>query len=118
QPAASDVAIRSGLVARQVGQKVIGVIENMSAMVMPDGSVMDLFGSGGGEEVARALGDGAPLLGSVPLSPALRADGDEGIPFVIAHPEDPSAQAITEIAERIATTGRGLATRSLPFTTR
>jgi len=118
QPAASDVAIRSGLVARQVGQKVIGVIENMSAMVMPDGSVMDLFGSGGGEEVARALGDGAPLLGSVPLSTALRADGDEGTPFVIAHPEDPSAQAITEIAERIATTGRGLATRSLPFTTR
>jgi ATP-binding protein involved in chromosome partitioning len=118
QSAASDVAIRSGLVARQVGQKVIGVVENMSAMVMPDGSIMDLFGSGGGDEVSRALGDDAPLLGSVPLSAALRADGDEGTPVVIAHPEDPSAKAITAVAERIAATGRGLAERSLPFTTR
>ena len=117
QPAASDVAIRSGLVARQVGQKVIGVIENMSAMVMPDGSTMDLFGSGGGEEVSRALGDGAPLLGSIPLSPALRADGDEGTPVVIAHPADPSAVAIAAVAERIAANGRGLTSRPLPFTT-
>lgn len=118
QAAASDVAIRSGLVARQVGQRVIGVVENMSAMVMPDGSTMDLFGSGGGAEVSAALGDGAPLLGSVPLSPALRADGDDGTPVVIAHPTDPAARAITAIAERIATSGRGLTARSLPFTTR
>ena len=118
QRGASDVAIRSGLVARQVGQRVIGVVENMSAMVMPDGSTMDLFGSGGGEEVARALGDGAPLLGSVPLSPALRADGDDGTPVVIAHPEDPAARAITAVADRIAASGRGLSARSLPFSTR
>ena len=118
QAAASDVAIRSGLVARQVGQRVLGVVENMSAMQMPDGSTMDLFGSGGGAEVARALGEGAELLGSVPLSPALRADGDAGIPTVIAHPDDPAALAVEAIAERIASTGRGLAGRKLPVSTR
>jgi len=118
QAAASDVAIRSGLVARQVGQRVLGVVENMSAMVMPDGTNMDLFGSGGGAEVARALGEGAELLGSVPLSPALRADGDAGTPTVIAHPEDPSAQAIAALAERIASSGRGLAGRKLPVSAR
>ncbi|MGO2097760.1 MAG: Mrp/NBP35 family ATP-binding protein, partial [Candidatus Microbacterium stercoravium] len=118
QPAASDVAIRSGLVARQVGQRVLGVVENMSAMVMPDGSTMDLFGSGGGSEVARALGEGAELLGSVPLSATLRSDGDAGTPSVIAHPEDPSSQAIVAVAERIASSGRGLAGRKLPVSTR
>jgi len=118
QAAASDVAIRSGLVARQVGQRVLGVVENMSAMQMPDGSTMDLFGSGGGAEVARALGEGAELLGSVPLSPALRADGDAGVPTVIAHPGDPAALAVEAIAERIASAGRGLARRKLPVSTR
>lgn len=118
QAAASDVAIRSGLVARQVGQRVLGVVENMAAMQMPDGSTMDLFGSGGGADVARALGEGAELLGSVPLSPALRADGDAGTPTVIAHPDDPAARAVEAIADRIASTGRGLAGRKLPVSTR
>ncbi len=55
QSAASDVAVRSGLVARQTGQRVIGVVENMAAMTLPDGTVLDLFGAGGGAEVAAAL---------------------------------------------------------------
>ena len=104
--------------AAVVLQRVLGVVENMSAMVMPDGSTMDLFGSGGGAEVARALGEGAELLGSVPLSPTLRSDGDAGTPSVIAHPEDPSSQAIAAVAERIAASGRGLAGRKLPVRTR
>ena len=70
QPAAADVAVRSGVVARQTGQRVVGVIENMAGLRQPDGSVLELFGSGGGAEVARRLSAGqdapVPLLASVP----------------------------------------------------
>ena len=75
QAAASDVAVRSGLVARQTGQRVVGVVENMAAMTLPDGSTLELFGSGGGAAVAAALSRRpaeVPLLASIPLSPALR----------------------------------------------
>jgi ATP-binding protein involved in chromosome partitioning len=118
QSAASDVAVRSGLVARQTGQRVVGVVENMSAMVLPDGTTFDLFGAGGGAEVADALaagGETVAVLASIPLSPALRADGDAGTPIVVAHPEDPAAVAITALAGRLAAEPRGLAGRSLPF---
>lgn len=121
QPAASDVAVRSGLVARQTGQRVIGVVENMAAMTLADGSTLELFGAGGGVEVARALGtdaDPVPLLASVPLSPLLRADGDEGAPVVLVHPHDAAARAITALAARLAGAGRGLAGRALPVTPR
>ena len=121
QSAASDVAVRSGLVARQTGQRILGVVENMAALTLPDGTTLDLFGSGGGAEVAAALttdGERVPLLASVPLSPALRADGDAGTPVVAAHPDDPAARAITELAAAVVAAGRGLAGRSLPFTPR
>ncbi|MFV0319017.1 MAG: P-loop NTPase [Microbacterium sp.] len=121
QSAASDVAVRSGLVARQTGQRILGVVETMSAMALPDGTAFELFGSGGGAEVAAALTtDDEPvrLLASIPLSPQLRADGDAGTPVVAAHPDDPAAGAIGEIAASVASTGRGLAGRSLPFTPR
>jgi ATP-binding protein involved in chromosome partitioning len=119
QSAASDVAVRSGLVARQTGQHVIGVIENMAAMTLPDGTTLDLFGSGGGAQVASVLsrsGDGevVPVLGSVPLSPLLRSDGDAGTPIVLADPTDPAALAIEAIAAGLAATPRGLSGRSLP----
>jgi len=116
QAAASDVAVRSGLVARQTGQRVAGVVENMAAMTLPDGTLLDLFGSGGGEAVAGALseaGGPVPLLASIPLSPALRADADAGIPVVAAHPDDAAAVAIAQLAATIATQPRGLAGRSL-----
>ncbi|MBD7956770.1 Mrp/NBP35 family ATP-binding protein [Microbacterium sp. Sa4CUA7] len=118
QAAASDVAVRSGLLARQTGQRVIGVVENMSAMTLPDGTTLDLFGSGGGMAVAEALsGEGAPvpLLATVPLSPALRTSGDAGVPVVAGAPDDAAAMAITRLADDILAQGRGLAGRSLPF---
>jgi len=118
QTAASDVAVRSGLVARQTGQRVIGVIENMSALTLPDGTTLDLFGAGGGAAVATALSQPdaeVPLLGSVPLSPTLREDADAGIPAVLAHPGDPAAEVIARIAAELARTPRGLSGRSLPF---
>jgi ATP-binding protein involved in chromosome partitioning len=118
QAAASDVAVRSGLVARQTGQRVVGVVENMSALTLADGTVLDLFGAGGGEAVADALSEGAesvPLLASIPLSTRLRSDGDAGTPVVVAHPEDAAAQAIGRLAELLAAEPRGLAGRPLPF---
>jgi ATP-binding protein involved in chromosome partitioning len=120
QTAASDVAVRSGLVARQTGQRVVGVVENMAALTLPDGSVLDLFGAGGGEAVAAALSaetEAVPLLASIPLSPRLRADGDAGTPVVVAHPADPAATAIASLAARLAAEPRGLAGRPLPFRT-
>ena len=83
QAAASDVAVRSGLVARQTGQSVLGVVENMAAMTLPDGTTLDLFGAGGGSEVAAALStedETVELLASVPLSPPLRSSGRLGRP--------------------------------------
>ncbi|GAB3601037.1 Mrp/NBP35 family ATP-binding protein [Microbacterium tumbae] len=121
QSAASDVAIRSGLVARQTGQRVIGVVENMAALTLPDGTVVDLFGSGGGAEVATALStpeEEVPLLASIPLSPALRAGGDAGTPVVIGEPADAAATAIRDLADALVQKGRGLAGRSLPMSLR
>ncbi|CAN5448006.1 P-loop NTPase [soil metagenome] len=118
QSAASDVAVRSGLVARQTGQRVVGVVENMAAMTLPDGTTLDLFGTGGGAAVAAALSTGeskVALLTSIPLSPLLRVDADAGIPIVLAHPDEPAAVAIVTLADRLAAAPRGLAGRSLPF---
>ncbi len=118
QSAASDIAVRSGLVARQTGQRIAGVVENMAAMTLPDGSTLDLFGSGGGAAVAAALSDGpdtVQLLASIPLSPALRADADAGIPAVVAHPGDAASIVIESLAATIAASPRGLSGRSLPI---
>jgi ATP-binding protein involved in chromosome partitioning len=118
QPAAADVAERSGIVARQTGQKVIGVIENMAGLAQPDGTVLPLFGEGGGAEVARRLSaapdaDEVPLLASVPLSVPLRAGGDAGAPVVLEHPDDPASVAIRAVADSLESRGRGLVGRRL-----
>jgi len=103
QPAAADVAARSGLVARQTGQRVLGVVENMAPMPLGDGTVLDLFGSGGGQAAADALSttEPVPVLASIPLSPALRRDGDAGTPAVLADPEDAASRAIAALAQHL-----------------
>jgi ATP-binding protein involved in chromosome partitioning len=117
QAAAADVAERSGVVARQTGQRVIGVIENMAGLAQPDGSVLELFGSGGGAETARRLSrtvdEPVPVLGSVPLSVALRTGGDSGVPVVAGDPGDVAATALSAIADRLVGMGRGLSGRKL-----
>jgi ATP-binding protein involved in chromosome partitioning len=115
QPAAAEVAERSGIVARQTGQTVIGVVENMAGLPQPDGSVLELFGSGGGDELARRLE--VPVMARIPLSVALREGGDRGTPIVLSDPSDPAAEAIVALAARLATRERGLSGRSLPFST-
>ncbi len=116
QQAAAEVAERSGLVARQTGQTVIGVVENMAGLAQPDGTVLELFGSGGGADAAARLsepGRPVPLLASIPLSVALREGGDAGLPVVLSHPDDPAAAVIRSLAATLATRERGLSGRKL-----
>ncbi len=117
QQAASEVAERAGAVAMQTHQKLVGVVENMSWMELPDGTTMDVFGSGGGQVVAesltRTVGSDVPLLGQVPLDPRLRESGDAGTPLVLAAPEAPAAQVLRGVADQLATRSRGLAGRLL-----
>lgn len=118
QPAAADVAVRSALVARQTGQSVIGVIENMSGLVQPDGSVLNVFGEGGGAAVADRLSAGqpqpVPLLGSLPLSIDFRTCADLGTPAVISVPGDPAALELSRIADQLMR-GRSLLGKKLPL---
>lgn len=116
QAAAAEVAERSALVARQTGQSVIGVVENMAGLVQPDGSVLELFGSGGGADAAARLG--VPVLASVPLSVALREGGDAGQPVVLSDPGDAAARVILSLADQLATRERGLAGRKLGLSPR
>ena len=94
-----------------------GVIENMGAMVMPDGSTMDVFGSGGGQIVADRLGvilgHEVPLLASVPLDPTLRSGGDAGTPIVLDSPESPAAQQIQAVADKLAIRSDSLVGKNL-----
>ncbi|WP_307803145.1 Mrp/NBP35 family ATP-binding protein [Frigoribacterium sp. PvP032] len=117
QPAAADVAERSGVVARQTGQRLLGVVENMAGLAQPDGTVLELFGTGGGAETARRLSAGqeaeVPLLASVPLSLGLREGGDLGAPVVVAAPEDPAARVIDALAGILAVRPRSLVGRRL-----
>ena len=117
QAAAAEVAERAGSISQQTRQRVAGVIENMGAMVMPDGSTMDVFGSGGGQIVADRLGvilgHEVPLLASVPLDPTLRSGGDAGTPIVIDAPESPAAQQIQAVADKLAIRSDSLVGKNL-----
>ncbi|HKT43290.1 MAG TPA: Mrp/NBP35 family ATP-binding protein [Gaiellaceae bacterium] len=105
QKLAQDVASRAASMAQKTNMRLLGVIENMSG---------DVFGSGGGEELASDLG--IPLLGTVPLDPALREQGDLGVPVVTGEPESESARAILAIAEAIdAVREPGGIVKSLPL---
>ncbi len=116
QDAAADVAIRSAEVAKQTGQSILGVVETMSPATLPDGSTLELFGSGGGDTVASTLG--VALLGQVPLSQTLRESGDQGTPVVNTHPDDPAAQAIARIGAEIRALKPSIAGASLPLSPR
>jgi ATP-binding protein involved in chromosome partitioning len=120
QQAAAEVAERAGSIALQTRQRIAGVVENMSWLEMPDGTRMDVFGSGGGQAVAesltRAVGSDVPLLGQVPLDPRLREQGDAGTPIVLAHPESAAAQVLTDVAKKLTVRSRGLAGRLLNVT--
>jgi ATP-binding protein involved in chromosome partitioning len=87
--------------AAKVNLDVLGVIENMSWFTADDGTRYELFGAGGGAELAQSLG--VPLLGRIPLVPALREGGDAGMPIIVAAPDDEASVVFREIAERLDT---------------
>ena len=120
QEAAAEVAERAGTMAEMMHQRVVGVVENMSWLVLPDGSKMEVFGSGGGQRVADTLsqrfGSKVPLLGQVPLEQTLREAGDAGKPIVESDPTAESAKVLAEVARTISGRGRGLAGMQLGLT--
>jgi len=79
---------------------ILGIVENMSYLELPDGTRTDIFGSGGGEELARVTE--TTFLGSIPIDQNVRIGGDTGKPIVVSYPESPVAKALTEIAQKIA----------------
>jgi ATP-binding protein involved in chromosome partitioning len=114
QPAAQQVAVRAAQMAQKTGMRVIGALENMSRLV---GTGEEIFGSGGGEELAAEID--APLIGRIPLDPRLREQSDLGEPLVWAEPENETARAIYEAAEWISEAARepGTVKKPLPLAT-
>lgn len=117
QQAAAEVAERTGLIATQTHQKVVGVIENMSYMPQPDGSRLEIFGSGGGravsESLSETLGYEVPLLAQLPLDIKLREGSDTGTPATVADGGKPAADApaaleLSRAAQRLGHVKRGL----------
>jgi len=104
QPAAKRVAQRSAYMARKLNLPLRGVIENMSWLSGPGGSRVEIFGSGGGAQLAEELG--VPLLGQVPLEQAVREGGDLGRPVMLAEPTSEAARAFREVAARVVALGR------------
>ncbi|WP_445164014.1 Mrp/NBP35 family ATP-binding protein [Mycobacterium sp. Dal123C01] len=117
QLAAAEVAERAGSIALQTRQRIVGVVENMAGLVLPDGSTLQVFGEGGGAQVAerlsRAVGADVPLLGQIPLDPALVAAGDAGVPIVLSAPDSPVGKELRSIADKLSSRRRGLAGVSL-----
>jgi len=118
QAAAADVAIRAGMLAPQLKQRVFGVIENMSAFACPHcNEPIDMFGSGGGQMVSEVLAEKleyeVPLLGKIPFDPRLREGGDAGQPLVLSNPQAEASIALQNIAQKIASRPRGLVGKSL-----
>jgi len=99
QPAAQRVAQRAAFMAEKVNLEVKGVIENMSWFTGDDGARYELFGAGGGQELAERLE--VPLLAQVPLIPALREGGDSGNPIVVADPDSQASVAFRALAETV-----------------
>jgi ATP-binding protein involved in chromosome partitioning len=106
QAAAAEVAERAGAIALQTHQRLVGVVENMSWLELPDGSRMEVFGAGGGATVAesltRVVGAQVPLLGQIPLDTRVRESGDSGTPIVLADPTAPASVALGAVADRLA----------------
>ncbi len=84
----------------QLEVPILGVIENMSYLTLPDGTKMDVFGQGGGQQLASNYN--VPFLGAVPLNPEVRVGGDSGKPIIISDPESDAALALLEIAQAVA----------------
>ena len=99
QPAASNVARRGARMFEKVNVPYLGVLENMSYLEAPDGSRQQLFGEGGGAETAKSLK--TPLLGQIPIDPAIRLGCDNGIPILISDPDSKTSLEFLDSARQI-----------------
>lgn len=85
---------------KELNVPVLGVIENMSFLELPDGTHVEVFGKGGGKALSEIAG--VPLIGSVPLDPMVREGGDKGYPIVLSDSGSNASKALKAIAEKIA----------------
>ncbi|HSQ25946.1 MAG TPA: Mrp/NBP35 family ATP-binding protein [Anaerolineales bacterium] len=100
QQVSLDDARRGLEMFRQLDVPIFGVVENMSFLELPSGEKMDIFGSGGGERMATEAG--VPFIGTIPMDPAVRLGGDNGVPVVVSHPDSSVAKALQAIGEDVA----------------
>lgn len=100
--AAQKVAARVADMARRSYLKVLGIVENMSVFVAPDGTHHAIFGRGGGERLAALTG--APLVASIPIEASVSEGGDAGRPVVLDAPDTPAARALHELAAELVAT--------------
>ena len=100
QAVAVDDAYRATSMFEKLGVPVLGIIENMAFLELPDGSRMTLFGEGGGKALAER--SGVPFLGSIPFDQQIVQNGDRGLLIVENHAESPAAQAIHIISSKVA----------------
>jgi ATP-binding protein involved in chromosome partitioning len=122
QIGAAEVAVRSGTLAKQTHQRVVGVIENMSGVICPKcGEIMDLFGKGGGDNVAKALtnelGTEVKVLGKVPFDVKLREGADDGKPLILSDPESLASKEIMNIANSLVKNPKGIVGKNLGLLT-
>lgn len=104
QKVSLEDALRGLEMFRTMDVDVLGVIENMSFLALPDGEKLDIFGEGGGGDLAQDAG--VPFLGAIPIDPAVRQGGDEGVPIIISEPDSPAAKALNGIAVALVDTLR------------
>jgi ATP-binding protein involved in chromosome partitioning len=100
QQVSLDDALRGLEMFRQLNVPILGVVENMSYLELPDGTRMDIFGSGGGEKLARQAN--VPFIGAIPIDASVREGGDSGKPVIIANPDSAVACALRAVAEKLA----------------
>ena len=101
QQVALDDAVRAVRMFQQLGAPILGIVENMSYMPMPDGSIIDLFGRGGAEKAAQNLN--LPFLGALPLYPELRVNSDAGQPTLNFTTNPKLAEALNQIVQNLTT---------------
>ena len=99
QVTAQRVAKRAGLMANKVNQEIIGIVENMSWFIGNDGERYEIFGSGGGEALAKELD--VPLLAKVPLVPEMRIGADDGKPVMVVDPDGEAAAAFVALSQEV-----------------
>ena len=85
---------------RQLNVNIFGVVENMSYLELPDGTRMDIFGTGGGERLAQE--SEVRFIGAIPMDSSVREGGDKGVPVTVSQPDSAVSKALRAVAEDVA----------------